>query len=62
VAQAALFADILRAEHAELGAAAGLGARTRGVPCSAEQLMQLQARMREVRRLLDALEKRFLRS
>lgn len=62
VAQAGLFADILRAEHAELGAAARLGARNRGAPCSAEQMMQLQSRMREVRRLLDALENRFLRS
>ena len=60
VAQAALFTDILRAEHAELGAAAGIGARRRGGACSTEQMLQLQARMREVRQLLDALEQRFL--
>jgi hypothetical protein len=60
VAQAGLFTDILRAEHAELGAVAGIGARRCGGPCSTEQMLQLQARMREVRQLLDALEKRFL--
>jgi hypothetical protein len=60
VAQAGLFTDILRAEHAELGAAAGIGARGRGASCSADQMLQLQARMKEVRQLLDALEKRFL--
>jgi hypothetical protein len=59
VAQARLFADMLRAEHAELGAAAGLGARGRGAPCSPDQMLWLQARMREVRQLLEAMEKRF---
>lgn len=55
--QATLFADMLRAEHAELGAV------VRSHPpddrSSAEQLLQLQARMKEVRRLIEALEKRF---
>ncbi|ORA09792.1 hypothetical protein [Mycobacterium arosiense] len=59
VAQARLFADLLRAEHAELGAAAGLGPHLRPRPCTSEQLRQLQARMKEIRRLLHALEKRF---
>lgn len=59
VAQARLFADMLRAEHAELGAAAGLGPQLRPQPCTSEQLRQLQARMKEIRRLLHALEKRF---
>lgn len=59
VAQARLFADLLRAEHAELGAAAGLGPHLRPQPCTSEQLRQLQARMKEIRRLLLALEKRF---
>ncbi|WP_139273337.1 hypothetical protein [Mycobacterium paraffinicum] len=59
VAQARLFADLLRAEHAELGAAAGLGPQLRPQPCTSEQLRQLQARMKEIRRLLHALELRF---
>ncbi|WP_374021936.1 hypothetical protein [Mycobacterium sp. HNNTM2301] len=59
VAQARLFAELLRAEHAELGAAAGLGPQLRPQPCTSEQLRQLQARMKEIRRLLHALEKRF---
>lgn len=57
VAQAALFADILRAEHAELGAAAAAQRREAG--CAPDRSLRLQARMREIRRLLDALEKRF---
>jgi hypothetical protein len=59
VAQARLFADLLRAEHAELGAAAGLGGRGRAAPCPPDQMLWLQARMREVRQLLEGLEKRF---
>ncbi|WP_133160805.1 hypothetical protein [Mycobacterium ahvazicum] len=59
IAQARLFADLLRAEHAELGAAAGLGARGRAAPCPPDQMVLLQARMREVRQLLEALEQRF---
>ncbi|MCV7029918.1 hypothetical protein [Mycobacterium sherrisii] len=57
VVQATLFADMLRAEHAELGAVVR-AQRPEDRP-SAEQLLQLQARMKEVRRLLEALEKRF---
>jgi hypothetical protein len=60
VALAGLFADLLRTEHAELGAVTGIELRRRGVSCSTDQMLQLQARMKEVRRLLDALEKRFL--
>ncbi|MCV7102888.1 hypothetical protein [Mycobacterium palustre] len=59
VAQARLFADLLRAEHAELGAAAGLGPQMSPHPCTPEQFRQLQARMKEIRRLLHALERRF---
>lgn len=59
VAQARLFADLLRAEHAELAAAAGLKPHLCPQPCASEQLRQLQARMKEIRRLLHALEKRF---
>lgn len=59
VAQARLFAELLRAEHAELGAAAGLGPQLRPNPCASGQMRELQARMKEIRRLLHALEKRF---
>lgn len=60
VAQAALFADLLRIEHAELCAIAGIEVRRHGALSSTDQMVQLQARMQEVRQLLDALEKRFL--
>ncbi|ORJ59673.1 hypothetical protein [Mycobacterium simiae] len=57
VVQAALFADMLRAEHAELGAVA----RAQGPDAGsfADQLLVVQARMKEIRRLLEALERRF---
>lgn len=62
VAPAGRFADLLRIEHAELGALAGIEVRRHGALCSTDQMVQLQARMQEIRRLLDALEKRFLSS
>ncbi|WP_156942976.1 hypothetical protein [Mycobacterium genavense] len=62
VVQVGLFADLLRQEHAELGAVAGIEIRRHGALSATDQMVQLQARMQEVPRLLDALEKRFVSS
>lgn len=59
-AQARSFLELLRAEHAELAiAAAALEACRFAGKSTSCQLATLQAEMREIRQLLDALEKRF---
>lgn len=58
VAQARQFIELLRTEHAELAAAAAMGACRRAGRCTV-QMRRLQADMNEIRQLLEALEKRF---
>ena len=59
-AQARQFIGLLRAEHAELAAAAAaLETHRFGDPSTSHQMRSMQAEMAEIRQLLTALERRF---